>query len=464
MSIIEPRVLWDVGFQLSFLATLGLILYVEPMQIGLEHLLAFVFEGDTPRKIVGTVSDALLVTIAAQITTTPVMAYTFEQFSVLSLPVNLLIIPVQTPIMVLGGIGTALALLFAPLGQIVLWGSWLFITYSWWIIRSFAGLPLASVEVHPSAELTLTIYIILFALTTVWKLRPTEREAVRMWMKQDFLPRFTAGSCAIFGILLLIGSWQVADGRLHMHFLNLNDGSATLIITPSGRHILVDTGNSPRQLSTGLGEVLPFWDRRLDLVVITSSDRDHISGLVPLLDRYEVGAVLINQTPGEDTAEQTAWAALQSRQIPVIVGQLGTSVVVDDGVTLEVLYAQSNMNDSGEPLVITLNYGDARILLSGNMTETAERTLFSESWLLDSTVLLVPNGGDAEASSEKFIEAVHPQIAIIMVGASSRTGLPDLETLQRLEDSGALVIRSDEQGEIHIWTDGEYLWQRTSNP
>ncbi|MGF1504186.1 MAG: ComEC/Rec2 family competence protein, partial [Anaerolineae bacterium] len=116
MTALNPLTLWDVGFQLSFLATLGLMLYVAPMQAGLEQILTNLIDAERAREIVGGLSDMLLVTIAALISTTPIMAYHFGRFSIAAFPVNLLIVPVQGPLMILGGIGVLLAMIVFPLG------------------------------------------------------------------------------------------------------------------------------------------------------------------------------------------------------------------------------------------------------------------------------------------------------------------------------------------------------------
>lgn len=466
LTAINPMLLWDVGFQLSFMATLGLILYSEPIQrmvgAGLQRLLS----AETAQKIVGALSDALLVTIAAQLTTAPIMAYYFKSFSIVSLPVNLLIVPVQPLIMILGGLGTLLAMIVWPVGQLLAWGSWLLLSYTIGVVEFGASLPFASTSVETlSAGAVFALYAAMFGITWL-RLQPeTDRQR---WLTSAF---GTAGIKvgALSGILIasLLGSAAVSmpDGKLHITFLDLGEGSATLIETPSGRHILVDGGGSGRALSAALGDELPFWKRTIDVLIVTQPSQPHLSALLPVVERYKIQAVISNGAHGGSELASVIWTNFQAQGTSEVIAQPGMQIVIDDGVTLTILapagHVPDNLSDPGQPVVVMLTYGDARILLAGDIDQAEEMRLLASTYPLSATILQIPAGGHRDGSSEPFLNAVNPQVSVIAVGAESRAGLPHTETLERLQGMRSLLYRTDLQGDVQITTDGSFLWIQT---
>ncbi len=469
MTVINPLTLWDVGFQLSFLATLGLVLYVDPLQNWLAKGLSKLLSADNAQQIVAAISDAFVVTVAAQITTTPIMAYYFGRFSVLSLPVNFLIIPAQTPLMVLGGLGVIAALLVWPLGQILTWGSWVFLSFTLWVVRIFARLPFASLEIGQTAAIWIwAIYGIMFGLTYL-AYQPEDKRA--MWrerLAQAFSIKVVGFAGLLIAVLLFAAVWALPDGKLHVTFIDVGDGVATLIQTPTGRDILVDAGGSGRQLSTALGDSLPFWDRHVDLLILSQPTKTHMGGLLPVLERYRVDAVMTNGVRGDSELNAALWAKLEEQGAQEVIAQPGTRIDVGDGVLLTVLYTQAaplpdGEDGSGEPVVLMLTYGDARILLTGDLTGESEAALLAGDWPLDSTVLQVPARGHRAVSGEDFLNVVNPQINVLPVNAGNRYGLPHPETLSRLEALDASLYRLDQSGSVELITNGRELSIRTAH-
>lgn len=466
MTLADPFALWDVSFQLSALATLGLICFVEPLESLMRRGLSAVLSAQIVGQVVRFISDALIVTLAAQIATTPIIVYYFERLSPLSLVVNFLIIPVQPYVMVLGGIGVILALVVFPLGQLFAWGSWLFLSWTWLIVGTFARLPGASLVVEDmSSGLIWGIYVAIFIPVLVSMQEPGWMAKLRGWWGPAFGAKALGSAGVMVAVLIGVAAGQLPDRRLHVMFADVGDGTATLIETPGGRHILVDAGGSGRQLSAAMGSELPFWDRRLDLLVLTGPTGAQVAALPSILNRYQFDAVLTNNIRSEDELSQSAWAVLDERATPALLAEPGAQIVVGDGVTLTVLYAQVGEAPDGEsdqPLVLMLTYGDARILLASDLTPEIEASLLAGNYILDSTVLLVPRGGHREANNEAFLQAVSPQIGVISVEAGNRSGLPHPETLARLEAVGSAIYRTDESGTIRLTTDGQRLWIRTS--
>jgi competence protein ComEC len=461
MSAIDPRVLWDVGFQLSFLATLGLILYVDPLQKGLERALERVVEQDRARQVVGLLSDAVLVSIAAQIATAPLMAARFERFSVVSLPVNILIVPAQTPLMVLGGLAVLAALVVWPVGQVIAWGSWLFLTWTVGVVRMFAKLPFASAEVHMPPLAVWLAYGLLFGGTALAQMPPETRERLVGRARRALGVKAMAATGLIAAALLFVGAGSLPDGRLHVTFFDVGDGAAALVETPGGRQILVDAGGSGRSLTTGLGDALPFWDRRIDLLVISQPTQARAGGLPNALRRYRFDAVLASSEPNDGGALGSAWAALDEQEARRIDALPGTTIRVEDGVTLTVVGVGTppGEDESAPPTGLMVEYGDVRILLPGDLSPEEEAILTQTTPGLHAAVLHAPRGGHHSGTTETLLEAVGPDIVVI---SASGSDAPDPETVERIEGAGATIYRTDENGTIRLTTDGEQVWVRTA--
>jgi competence protein ComEC len=169
MTLSDPRTLWDVGFQLSFAATLGLILLVPPMQEALEGWLRKRLSETGVRQAVNVLNDACVVTIAAQLTTTPVILYTFGRLSVVSLLTNFFILPAQPGVMIWGGVATLLGLVWLPLGKTVGWIAWLFLTYTVRIVEVTARVPFAAVDVQRPSLIVIWLYYGLLLGWLAWK-------------------------------------------------------------------------------------------------------------------------------------------------------------------------------------------------------------------------------------------------------------------------------------------------------
>ncbi len=257
---------------------------------------------------------------------------------------------------------------------------------------------------------------------------------------------------------------RLPDGKLHVWFLDVGQGDAILIRAPDGRQILVDGGPSPAALLDELGEVLPFWDRSLDLVVLTHGDADHVTGLVPLLERYGVTTAVDGAQPGD--RESTAWlAAIEAAGIPRVTATRGTrlaagamvlTVLSPDARSIEGAWSS---NDGS--LVLRLDYGETSVLLTGDAEEAAEQAMMAAGLPLNVDVLKVGHHGSAASTSTAFLARVAPQVAVISVGAENRFGHPSPEVLARL--ASVQVLRTDQHGRIEVISDGQKLsvrWER----
>ncbi len=251
------------------------------------------------------------------------------------------------------------------------------------------------------------------------------------------------------------------DGRLHVYFLDVGQGDAILVTAPDGRQILVDGGPSPTALLSELGDLLPFWDRDLDLVVLTHPDGDHVTGLIPLLDRYRVAQVL--DVPQSDTAASAAaWRErLAAAKTPRAYAQRGMRLLVGD-LRITVLNPAATpmrgtaSDENNNAIVLRLDYGQTSLLLTGDAETEAEAAMIAAGLSLRADVLKVGHHGSNGSTSAPFVAAVAPRVAVIQVGADNTFGHPSPDVLKRL--AGVQVYRTDQQGRIEVVSDGRLVW------
>jgi len=231
--------------------------------------------------------------------------------------------------------------------------------------------------------------------------------------------------------------------------------------SPSGHQILVDGGPSPATITFALGKALPFWDRSLDLVILTHPQEDHLAGLIGVLERYQVGLLLDS---GEDCASEACqrfWELVEVKEIPYRKAEAGMRVELGDGVRIEVLHPPpellrgtgSDVNNNSVVLKVTM--GRASLLLTGDIEEEGERALLASGRALRNLVLKAPHHGAATSLTPRFLGEVSPQLVIISVG-ENKFGHPAPETLAKL--SSLTTLRTDEEGTIEVVTDGERYW------
>jgi competence protein ComEC len=274
------------------------------------------------------------------------------------------------------------------------------------------------------------------------------------------------GALAVAVVLAWLALCGLPDGWLHVYFLDVGQGDAILIAAPDGRQILVDGGPSPTALLNELGDVLPFWDRDLDLVVLTHPDADHITGLIPLLDRYRVRQIV--DTFLSDTAvDAAAWRErLTQTATPRILAQRGMRLAVGEAA-LVVLNPPADplrgttSDSNNNAIVLRLEYGATSLLLTGDAEAPAEAGLLKAGLPLRAEVLKVGHHGSNGSSSAAFLAAVAPRLAVIPVGADNSFGHPHPDTLKRLTAAGAEILRTDQHGRIEVISDGTKVWVKT---
>jgi competence protein ComEC len=468
LTAINPTSLWDVSFQLTFAASLGLALLAQPLEGFLEKSLSKWIAYDQLRAVGLRLGELLAVTLAPQVAVLPIVAFGFGRLSVVAPLANLLIAPAQPLIMTWGGGAMLLGLVrwLLPLARVLAWLPWLLLAYTRAVVHWMSAWPLATIPVGPTASAWLAVGLCA-CLAILWLTRHRQAAArpLSAWLTENIPGRVGIGLTLIALALLSLTISQLPDRRLHVDFLDVGQGDAIFITTPRGQQILVDGGPSPMALLTSLGKEMPFWDHSIDLVVSTHADSDHLTGLVYILQRYEVGGWIDSGLSGDDPLARECLEVLAQARVQRRVAVAGDQLDLGEGVFLLVMNPQRNMppqtptDSNNNSVVLRLRDGRISFLLTGDIEAETEHLLLRSDELLHTDVLKVAHHGSAGSSTSEFLTAVGPSFAVISVGAENRSGLPAGETLERLTLMGDLVVlRTDERGTIEFTSDGQQLW------
>lgn len=467
MTAANPMLLWSVSFQLSFAATLGLLVALPALHGWLARRAGGAHRsGDdvaTPWWVAAV--GGLGATVVAQLATLPVLWYHFGEVSVVALPANALVLPLQGVVMPLGVCAVALGAVWLPAGRLTAWPAWLILRYTTLVVEALARLPMASSHV-PRAGGPALLGVYALAATVIALRRPGAWARVRAALAAAWRGGRALAALGVAAALICIAASQLPDGRFHAHFLDVGQGDATLLRTPGGRTVLVDGGPDPVLLAARVGRALPFWQRRIDLLVVTHADQDHLAGLLGIVERYDVGQVLQGPMAGGEPLADAWLAALAARGIPVVPAARGAVITFAGAMRIEVLHppqeaSGAGADDNAGSVVLRVVAGDCRLLLTGDIDAGTEAELLASGVPLDATALKVSHHGSAGASSAPFIAAAAPEVAIVSVGSDNRFGHPAAATLERLGERGIRVLRTDRDGTITWSTDGRSYALRT---
>ncbi len=469
---IRPSILSDVSFQLSFASMAGLILLTPHFQtLGRK---AFRISDDEARTAGTFVIDSLSVTLGATFATLPIIIFYFHQISLVALPANLCVLPAVPGIMVTGALVAVIGLVSAPLAWVVGWVAWLFLSYMVGVAGFFSDLPFASKEVGIGAYFVWGYYAVLGAV--LWIVNNQARSSAlldKMKAGVAAVPRlirripakYVIFPLVIVATLVWIAAATAHDDRLHIFFLDVGQGDAIFIETPSGQHILIDGGPADGGVAACLGERFSFWERSIDLVVSTHPHEDHIGGLVEVLQKYEVKQVLESAVEYDSPVYREWQSLIEAKRIKRTAAQSGQHIELGEGIILDVLYAgEAGLGDAASALdtnsmVLRLVWGNVSVLLTADTFEETETYLLDSRFDLNSTVLKVAHHGSDTSSCAEFLAEVKPQVAVISVGANNTFGHPSPEVVDRL--SSAHLYRTDRQGTVELITDGNRLWVKT---
>jgi competence protein ComEC len=488
LLLVEPGLILDAGFQLSTLATAGILAWADR----LDRRLGSLFGGRLPRWL----AESLGVSLAAQAATLPIVLLSFGRLALIAPVINLAIVPLVAPAMAVALVallGGVLALAGGPSLVATLAGlpAWALLTMMSTIVRAGAALPFAGVTLEPPWG-AVTAALSLAAPLGIVAVRRHRRAAKPAVHRPSGIVAHVAGPAArspalavsaatprskpgsrrgprlvVVGLAVALGSLSLAaahrsDGVARITVLDVGQGDAILVEGGAGGRLLVDGGPDPDRLLVELDRRLPPWDRRLDILVLTHPHEDHVAGLPLLLERYRIGQVFETgmRGPGPGYAAFTRELAGPDAPQHRVLSR-GGRIALDD-IRLDVLWPDPGgvpreppnggraINDVS--IVLLGEVAGRRFLLTGDVEDDVDPIIAARG-IPSVDVLKVAHHGSGTASTDQFLAAVRPRIAIVSSGADNPYGHPARTTIERLRASGAQVLRTDTDGSVTLAID-----------
>jgi len=487
MSGFDTGILKNISFQLTFLSMCGLI-FISPSleNSGLKLAKVKPEEPIFIDRFKSVIISSLSTSSGAIIMILPIIAYYFGIVSLISPITTLLITPFFPAIIFLSALTASTGLVSIFLARIIGWIAWLFLSLMIWIIEIFAKLPAFHLKI---GALPLTAiwcyYLAIFTLILTLNYRTVIIKPIKwIWKKISeatldcfdlfvrIPKRFVILPLVVIAFLTSFAAATFPDTETEVTFLNVGEGDATLIRT-GHQKILIDGGPSPEAIALELGKKMPFWDRKLDAVILTHPHADHLAGLLEVFNRYRVDRVVIADFQDSSPLFREWLGLIQKNNSKIVPARTGLILEMENGAKLIILEATSfnptnkALESENTGIIAKLIYGDISFLFMADAEHDLESRLITERADLTCTVLKVAHHGSATSSSAEFLAVARPQIAVISAGSDNPFGHPYPEILERLADStgsSETIFRTDLEGSISFWTNGQILKVQVEHP
>jgi len=424
LLVLDPSLVWQVGFQLSVAATAGMVALATPVADRLRFL---------PRPV----ALAAGATVAAQLGVTPALLYHFHEVPLATLVANVLAFPAVAPAMLLGLTAAGAGLVAPGVGRFLAALALVPMRYLEGVADQAARAPVPWITGRGIGSLVVGSLVV---VALAWWIR-SSRGAPR--------PVLIAGS-----LLAPLVIWSIAlssgpPSSLTVRFFDVGQGDAALLTSPAGVSVLVDGGPDPAQVAT---ELVALGVKRLDVVVASHPHADHVIGLPAVLSRIPVGLLLEPGCPADSPDALALAEAVEAEGVPVRHPRAGDVLVVGD-VRFEVLspdrcWTGTESDTNNDAIVLRASIGEDSILFATEPEEPAQQVMLDAGIDLSADVLKVPHHGSA-TSIESFFQAVDPEVAVVSVGPNTY-GHPVPEVLAWIAATGAEVFRTDRDGEVAV--------------
>lgn len=476
LLLADPRLVADAGFQLSTLATGGLIAWATPLTVRLDRW--------TGRRAPAWLTESLGVSLAAQAATLPIVLASFGRLALIAPVVNLAVVPLVAPAMAAGIVamlGATAVELGAPdvAGVILATPAWVTLRLIVGIVDVAAAVPLSNISLEPPLGPVVGLGSIVIGGAAIGWWRRRQRPADRPATPSERRPERHGSRPVRLASGVLIVAVTVAgavivsrsSGVARISVLDVGQGDAILVEGGRGGRLLVDGGPDPERLLVELDRRIPPWDRRIDVIVLSHPHEDHVAGLALLLDRYAIGRVFEPGMRGPGPGYAALLDRFRSNGTRArLMLAAGDRLRIDDidmraiwpkrGVPGEGPSATGTMINNGS-VVLLGTIGRWTFLLTGDIEEEVDPRLIADG-LSAVDLLKVAHHGSRTATSASFVSAVRPRVAVVSVGLGNTYGHPTRATLDRLSRARARIFRTDQDGTVSVTFDATSMSVRTS--
>jgi len=248
---------------------------------------------------------------------------------------------------------------------------------------------------------------------------------------------------------------------LKVKFFDVGQGDSIFIETPDKKQILID-GGPDLSILEKIGRAMLFYDRYIDVIILSHPEADHLNGLVEVVKRYNVGAIIMTGVFRNTTQYRKFLDIIENKKISIYLVELNGEIDFGNNIKMDILYPFESLkgktfsDSNNTSIVARLIYENFETLFTGDIEKSIENKLIKASVDLKSDILKVAHHGSKTSTGEDFLKAVSASVAVIQMGKNNRYGHPHSDVLERLKD--ALVLTTGDSGDIKILTDGKNIF------
>ncbi len=441
---VRPTDIYDMGFQLSFVAVISIIFFynwfekILPQQLKVSTI---------QNKGLKFIWGLFLVSFAAQLGTLPLTAHVFGKIPIISLIANVIIVPL---IGLLVGVGFLILLLFwlPMIGSLLGNAAWSLAQIITYLTNYFSSVSFASFDSYFSWSQVVIYYTSVLIVILI-----SHKEKLKYGI-----------ICSLILINVLLWSWVVNKNELQVVFLDVGQGDAALLILPDQKVMLVDAGQRNLHEDYGQKVIIPALDyfgiNKINWIVMSHPHSDHIGGVVTVLENVRVDTLWDSFIPYSSLAYSTILSTAAEKGTTVIRPKQGEIKKLSPNLYAQIfapdsLVAVSQYNVNNASIVFKLVYGETSILFTGDLEHEGDDLLLPYKDLLSADVLKVAHHGSVTSTTSAFLSHIAPNIAIISVGWKNKFSHPSLDVINRLESNNIDIHRTDLHRALWLKSDGK---------
>ncbi|MFZ5517706.1 MAG: DNA internalization-related competence protein ComEC/Rec2 [Candidatus Zhuqueibacterota bacterium] len=449
--LVNPLALFQASFQLSYGAVISIIYFYQRLKFFFEKIP--LFRTLTAFKLGDYLAVMILVSLAAQLGTLPIVLYYFQLIPAIALILNVIAIPLSGVIIALGFASLAASFFSASIAQLYAHANIACLNFLITVVEKAEKIKYGSFEA-PSITMAWVVIYYLF----LWLILNIEKRSFRKVL--------------VFSLLLVlnIGLFQFirADNRwLEVIFFDVGQGDAALVSFPNGKRLLIDAGPTLQDFDAGRYFLVPYFKRegirRLSTVVLSHADNDHIGGMPSVLRSVRVERVVDTGLFHNSKICSVYTHVIDSLNIDYCIADVGVRIDVSKEYGVHILHPGKRQREildrdiNNNSVVLKICYGDVSFLFAGDIEREAEQLLVDYGEALHATVLKIAHHGSNTSSTREFLNLVKPEFAVISLGKNNKFNFPSDEVLERLNSMYINILRTDENGAIIFRTDGSRL-------
>lgn len=461
--ILNPYKLFDIGLQLSYGGTIGIILFsgVLAKKAKLNNLL----EGFV-NKLKYRVKQLIVVCVSANLIIFPIIAAHYSTMSLTFVISNICAGPIFGVIIILGFITIFVSFISIDIAKPFALILNIFIQILMYITKICSSLPFSKIYIKtPSLSQIIIYYMILIFIYYICKIRKKKRRLIHRKLLRTVQNK-KVQKLFIIVIILIFTSMQILKclpSDLTIYFIDVGQGDSTLIVTPNYKTILIDGGGTEFESDFDIGkqtllpEILGQGITKIDYLLISHFDSDHVGGLLTVLESLKVKNAIISRQIKESKNYKKFLKIVKDKKINVMIVKKDDEICIEKNLKIDVLWPKrEQITDNvlnNNSIVAKVIYNNFSILFTGDIEKVAEENIireYKDTNSLTSNIIKIAHHGSKTSSTEGFLNLVNPKIALIGVGRDNKFGHPNEETIQKLKNMNVKIYRTDEMGEITI--------------